>query len=251
MAALSGNRNTKWKGSVGARRGPFPLAAGATIYLGSIVALDGSGNANPGSTAVGRICVGVAQQAYFPGVGGAPAGSPTGGPGFYGNYANNAAGAAGAVEIFTRSGIYGFDASGSITMANAGQIAFMVDDHTVALGDGGVTTAVAQAGIVTPASGSPQILALAHKPIVAGSVLVQNNAKSTTYIEGTDYAVDYPGGMIFLLSTAIIGAGGVTLQVGYSYTSAPTRSAAGVIVDVDPVDGSVWVDFSKPFTLAV
>ena len=62
----------------------------------------------------------------------------------------------------------------------------------------------------------------------------------TFYVEGTDYVVDYPAGLVMLVSGGAIAAA-ATVFSDYNW-GAPTRSAAGRIVGLDP-SGQVWIDF--------
>lgn len=131
MAGLTQNRNTSRRDD---RKNVYPLAAGVTIYLGSIVCLNSSGYAVPGQTATGLKAVGVALRAYTPG-----------GPGIVGDPAVNTGGAAGAVlvEVERTTGKFDSSTTDPITIANIGTPCFVVDDHTVSATDGSSTQSVA------------------------------------------------------------------------------------------------------------
>ncbi|MCE9679610.1 hypothetical protein LZP69_10605 [Shewanella sp. AS1] len=93
-----------------------PVAAATMIYAGAIVMLDASGNAVPGTTATGLSARGVAQAQV-----------------------DNSAGNAGDKSITTRNGCHRFLNDGTITRADIGASAYVVDDETVANSDGGTT----------------------------------------------------------------------------------------------------------------
>jgi hypothetical protein len=129
MAALTADRNTK------ARVGDFresPLAAAVKVYAGAILMRNAAGYLTKGATATGAVGVGRAEAA-----------------------ADNSAGAAGALKVTWRAGIffYGNSAAGDlIALADIGKICFIVDDQTVAKTDGGGTRS--RAGIVEDVEGS-------------------------------------------------------------------------------------------------
>jgi len=120
MAALTKSRNTRVR--TGARFSD-PLAAAAVVFAGGMVMLDAAGNAVPGKTAVGLIARGVAQYSV-----------------------DNSAGAAGDLTVESEPGVYQFDNSAAadlITRAEIGDIAYVVDDQTVAKTNGGATRSAA------------------------------------------------------------------------------------------------------------
>ncbi|MBB4819244.1 hypothetical protein HNP29_002634 [Pseudomonas alcaligenes] len=107
--ALTKDRNTSRRDGV---QYSDPLAANARIYAGSIVCLDASGNAVPGSTATTLKVRGLAQEQI-----------------------DNTGGAAGAKRIETRRGVFQLANSAStdqITRAEIGSQCYIVDDQTVA-----------------------------------------------------------------------------------------------------------------------
>ncbi|MEO1818634.1 hypothetical protein [Pseudomonas sp.] len=118
--ALTADRNTKRRDGV---LYSDPVAAATRIFAGSIVCLDASGNAVPGSTATTLTARGVAQEQV-----------------------DNRDGAAGDLRIETRRGVFPFANSAStdeITRADIGNSAYIVDDETVAKTDGTSTRSVA------------------------------------------------------------------------------------------------------------
>ena len=133
MAALTGNRNTPRREDL---RHVYPLADNVIVYLGSIVCLDAGGNANPGRTATGLKCVGVALRAYTPA-----------GPDIIGKPADNTGPghAVGAVLVEVERSTAAFDNSVTdpVGAANIGTPCFVVDDHTVSATDGSSSQSVA------------------------------------------------------------------------------------------------------------
>lgn len=126
MTALTKDRNTK---AIAGELYRYPVAASVKIFKGSIVVLDSDGNAKPGVTATGLICVGRAET-----------------------LADNSTGAAAAINVEVRAGIYPWVNGDTITKTSIGDAAFITDDQTVAkLGTGksvaGVITAVDSDGV--------------------------------------------------------------------------------------------------------
>lgn len=85
-------------------------------------------------------------------------------------------------------------------------------------------TAVVATAFAMPASG-PQVVNLGHMGILgpglpgftgATTVVVTNSAATTTYVEGTDYAVDYINGLVTGKSGGSITAG-EALKIAFSY----------------------------------
>ncbi|WP_325438042.1 hypothetical protein [Pseudomonas nitroreducens] len=107
--ALTKDRNTSRRDGI---QFSDPMAAAAKIFAGSLVCLDASGNAVPGSTSTTIKVRGVAQEQV-----------------------DNTGGAAGAKRIETRRGVFQFANSTStdqITRAEIGTQCYIVDDQTVA-----------------------------------------------------------------------------------------------------------------------
>ena len=116
MTALTSDRNTpRAEGDM--RAGD--VAAAVAIYMGAMVMRDGDGNLTKGQTATGLVGVGVAQER-----------------------ADNSSGAAGAIALKYRPGLWRFEnsaAADEITKADIGKLCYAVDDQTVAKTDGGTT----------------------------------------------------------------------------------------------------------------
>lgn len=111
--SLTRDRNTPRRDGTDFGRG---VHADAVIFLGALVCLDADGFAIPAATATGLVADGVAEQHV----------DATG-------YAD------GAKTVSVRKGVFKFDnsaAADEITIAHIGDVAYIVDDHTVALTDG-------------------------------------------------------------------------------------------------------------------
>lgn len=242
MAALTSSRNTPEMADFG-RIQVYPVEADTTIYLGAMVALNANGNAVPASSTPGLRIVGRAERLYsgIPGQNVVNTSSATI-PG-----TNQPAGVAGAISVVCRRGVFMYaDSDGSIAQGEVGMLCFAVDDNSVALGDGSGATAVSAESHTFPASTSAQVIALGHEDI--SKVVVTSSPAGTTFVEGTDYIVDYQAGMIMLAPSGGAIAAAATVLVSYNW-GAPTRSVAGTIVNLDP-SGQVWVDFWHQSALA-
>jgi hypothetical protein len=224
MAALSKSRNTPELAD-GGRTMVYPVEANTTVYLGSMVALNTSGNATPAAAVAGLKVLGRAEMAHD--------GTP-------GQDAVNNPGVAGAISIVARRGVFMFSVNdGSITNAQVGLVAFAVDDNSVSASDGGGQTAVVAQATTFPVATSAQVVSVGHENITKVSVH-SSSGGGTAYVEGSDYVVDYQGGLVMLIAGGGI-ADAATVYIDYNW-GAPTRSAAGRIVGLDP-SGQVWIDF--------
>lgn len=120
MAALTKDRNTKRRD---AKVFSDPVAATTKIYAGSLVCINASGYAVPGSTSTALKARGVAQEQV-----------------------DNSTGAAGDKRVETNRGCFPFANSASadeITRADIGATAYIVDDQTVAKTNGTSTRSAA------------------------------------------------------------------------------------------------------------
>lgn len=117
MAATTEDRNTAQR--LGDEFN-HPVAASTTIFMGSLIVLDASGDAEPATTATGKVCIGRAEEAV-----------------------DNSAGAAGDKTVQVRKGAFHFGNDGSIDRANIGDTAYLVDDQTLADTDGTGTRSAA------------------------------------------------------------------------------------------------------------
>lgn len=132
--SLSQERLTTFAG-VYPSRGSYPIAANKRTWKGGIICLDSSGNAIPGTVAAsGTVkCVGVASHSLN---------NLTG---------SDLGGAAGAADQEVAFGVHGFDSglsSDAITADDIGEVAYVIDDNTVGLTDGGGAARV-PAGVIT------------------------------------------------------------------------------------------------------
>ncbi|PIW54598.1 MAG: hypothetical protein COW16_10435 [Sphingomonadales bacterium CG12_big_fil_rev_8_21_14_0_65_65_10] len=120
MVALTESRLTPKRDGARFSR---PVAAGATIFGGAIVALTAAGLATPGATAVGLTVDGIAKAD-----------------------ADNSSGAAGDIAVEVEKGVFRFANSAGadeITAAEIGDTAYLVDDQTVAKTDGAASRSTA------------------------------------------------------------------------------------------------------------
>jgi hypothetical protein len=224
MAALTNSRNTPELADSG-QTIVYPVEANTTVYLGSMVSLNANGNATPAASVAGLKILGRAEMVSN---------------GIPGQDAVNNPGAAGAISIVARRGVFMYAVNdGTIAAAQVGQIAFAVDDNSVSASDGSGAVAVVAQSTAFPAATSAQIVNVGHENI--SKVRVHSTSGGgTVYVEGTDYVVDYQAGILML-----IGGGGIataaTVFADYNWGT-PTRSAAGRIAALDP-SGQVWIDF--------
>jgi hypothetical protein len=148
MAALTNSRNTPEMADSGRMR-VYPVEANTNIYLGGIVVLNAAGNAVPASatttTANALKVIGRAERVNN---------------GIPGQNALNNPGAAGAISIVVRKGVFMFNQDGSITAAQVGLNCFALDDNTVTANDrasGATVQQYAVAGQVVAIDSSGQV----------------------------------------------------------------------------------------------
>jgi hypothetical protein len=122
MAALSAIRDTeKLDSSLNTLHG-FPQKAATKLWFGALAVLN-AGYLAPGTTATGLVCVGRCRKT-----------------------SDNSSGANGDVVGQVEAGTFKWDNSSAgdlIAQANVGSPCYIVDDHTVALTNGGGTRSVA------------------------------------------------------------------------------------------------------------
>ena len=232
MAALTTSRNTPELAN-GGRTLVYPVEANTTVFLGSMVALNANGNATPAASVANLKILGRAEMVSN---------------GIPGLDAVNNPGAAGAIAIVARRGVFMYAVNdGTIGAAQVGMIAFAVDDNSVSLSDGGAATAVVAQSTAFPAATSAQIVSVGHEGIAKVRVH-STSGGGTVYTEGTDYVVDYQAGLLMLIGGGAIAAA-ATVFTDYNWGAA-TRSAAGRITAIDP-SGQVWIDFWHQSAAAV
>ena len=242
MAALTSSRNTPEMSDFG-RTQIYPVEANTTVYLGSMVALNANGNAVPASSAAGLRIVGRAERTYL-GMPGQDAVNTSSAmiPG-----TNLPAGAAGAISVICARGVFLYAVNdGSIAQPQVGMLCFAVDDNSVSLNDGSGATVVSAQSHTFPASTSAQIISTGHENI--SKVVVTSSPAGTTYVEGSDYVVDYQAGLIMLPPSGGTIAAAATVLVSYNW-GGPARSVAGTIMNLDS-SGQVWIDFWHQSALA-
>ncbi|MDK3025573.1 hypothetical protein QO239_23545 [Cupriavidus taiwanensis] len=121
MPALTSDRNTTSRAGIDFE---FPVAANTNIFAGAIVAIDSAtSTATKGATATTLKAVGIAQER-----------------------ADNTGGAAGAIRVKVRRGLWhvaNSAAADQITLADVGADCYLVDDQTVAKTHGTNTRSIA------------------------------------------------------------------------------------------------------------
>lgn len=149
--SLTKDRNTA------ERTGDLLVAGVATLvkcFAGGIAVLDAAGNIKPGVTATGLICVGRFEE-----------------------YADNSAGLADAITATAKRGTFRFGNLGAdaVTVAEIGDVCYIVDDETVAKTSGGATRSVA--GIVEDVDSVGVWVRMGFDTYVspAGGLLAANN----------------------------------------------------------------------------
>lgn len=132
MAALTNARNTPEMAD-GGRMRSYPVEANTSVFLGGIVALNAAGNAVPASatttTANALKIVGRAEYVTN---------------GIPGQNAINNPGAAGAISITARKGVFLYATDGSIGAAQVGLVCFALDDNNVTAADRATGASVQQ-----------------------------------------------------------------------------------------------------------
>jgi hypothetical protein len=119
----------------------YPVEANTKIYLGSIVALNAAGNAVPAATSTTLKVIGRAEAKHR---------------GTAGENADNTGGAAGAISVVARRGVflYANDGSDAVAAGDVGKVCFVVDDNTVAKSNGtGSRSAAGRVVALDPAGG--------------------------------------------------------------------------------------------------
>ena len=123
MAALTNARNTPEMAD-GGRMRVYPVEANTNVYLGGMVALNAAGNAVPASatTTVANALKVVGRAEYVSN-------------GIPGQNAINNPGAAGAISITARKGVFLYATDGSVGAAQVGLVCFALDDNNVTATD--------------------------------------------------------------------------------------------------------------------
>ena len=153
MTALTADRDCRRREGLEYK---LPAEAGAVGYAGGLAALNASGNVVSGSTATGLQGIGRFQYAF-----------------------NNSGAAAGAVLAHINTGIFNFNNAASspdlITAAMTGQIAWIVDDNTVAATNGGGTRS--PAGVIDGVDSLGVWIRMGTQALLtpAGSLVAANN----------------------------------------------------------------------------
>lgn len=156
MTALTRNRNTPAR-SLG-RRG-YPVGANVVCYAGAIAVLEG-GYAVPGKTDTDLHVVGRFAAHY-----------------------DNTGGDAGAFTVEVEAGVFRYEnsaAADAITLAEVGQVCYLVDDQTVAKTNGAGTRS--PAGIIDDVDDTGVWVVMGMHALVApaGALLAANNLSDVT-----------------------------------------------------------------------
>jgi len=241
MALLTASRNTpEWNGAPRFHYGLIGVEASTSIYVGGMVALDANGFAVPaqnlGASPLHKLEVlGICEYVYAGGIlpPGINALNQTGNGALYPG-ATATLGTAGAISVGVVASIFGMDVDTTITSARIGMLCYANDDHIVSLG-----TLIANTTSITVPAAAPLINVL-RPHIVPGTfdAYSATGGGGTHYVEGTDFAVDYQGGLFMVLSGGAIAAGG-TVYVTYYHGAAKTM--AGEIIAIDA--GLAYVSF--------
>ncbi len=91
--------------------------------------------------------------------------------------------------------------------------------------EAGVEASIVSEVVVMTADGLP--VSLAHKNIKKGTVVVKSADDLTTYVEGTDYIIEYGFGEIYRLAAAAF-ANNATLHVSYTYAKVREGEMAAI-----------------------
>lgn len=249
MALLTASRNTPELNFAGASNRFVGVEAATSLYVGGMAALDTNGYAVPaqllGAAPLSALRIlGVVTKVYAGGdlpVGVNANNLSTAAAQFPPNLPN--LGSAGAISVYARRGIFGMDNDGSIAVTNIGLLAFANDDHTVSLTDGSGATVVPNTTSITMPASTQTQLRILFPYIVPGSfnAYSASGGTGTHYVEGTDYSVDYQGGLFAALTGGAITPAS-TIFVSYNYGK-PIKAVAGTIVSVET--NLVYVDFTQ------
>ena len=163
MTALTAGRNTPYRDG---ENFVFGVATTQKIYAGSIVVLSATGYAESGATATGKIAVGRCEEYVY----------------------NDLADGLKTVKV--RRGCYQFlnsAAADLITIAQIGDVCYIVDDQTVAKTDGGTTRS--PAGFIMDVDDDGVWVLLGYGPVIAGiAALVAASNLSDVADAATAYA---------------------------------------------------------------
>lgn len=131
MSAVTADRNTKKREGL---LGEHPIAATTKIYAGTLTMRDATGYLKNGANTASHVFAGVARE-----------------------YKDNSAGAAGALYAqVTKKGVFLFETSSTLTVANIGTKVYLADNQTVALA-GDVTPDIWCGIIVDIEGGKPWV----------------------------------------------------------------------------------------------
>jgi hypothetical protein len=115
--------------------------------------------------------------------------------------------------------------------------------------DTGLEKTVTDELVPVPASLTGGVtLTLANKRLNQGSVVLTNNAGGTTYVENTDYVVDYEAGLLFLPATSPVPLS-ASAKIDYTYTG--IRRGEGAMIERSKTTYSSTLMVAKADRLAI
>jgi hypothetical protein len=240
MAALTANRSTVQDGN--SDQGPLNVRlsigveASVNIYQGALVVVDSSGYACPAGTVLGTV-VGRADAS-----------------------ANNASGAANAIQVPVRQGVFLWNTTEApFTAANFGQKVYAVDDNTVSLNQGVAgATAKTTGSLTTPLVSISGVPAGSTATVTIGTGGVVGTALFTLAINGVTAGT---ANTTTAASVSVTGGYTVTFAAGtYTtndvYTLLPTvvhtgtGPATGVTIQGAPAGEKVTLTITTSGALA-
>lgn len=175
----------------------YPVAAATEIFAGSLVVLDSSGNAEPGSTATGKVAVGRAEE-----------------------YVSNP-GAAGAEVVKVRAGVFRWDNGDSITRAEIGDTAYVVDDETVSKDGSGKSPA---GRIVDVDAGGVWVRTDPLLALAIAGLVPANNLADVGSASSARAAIGANVGAIPVQITSLVGTGRYGFLAPFAMTITKIRS---------------------------
>lgn len=248
MTALLQDRVTSFGGRH-PDRGSYKIKANVQIFKDSIVCIDSAGRAQPGGlVAAGALRAVGKSSAWLD--------NRTGSPYF--------SGLADATDVETEYGIFEWANSAggdAITAANVGQVAYVVDDQTVALTDGGGTRCVA--GIITEVRASkpwilmgpeaiagllqdvaaPAVSAFRARNVVNGNIADLNAYTVAANPAVNDNVLGVAGDIVLLIAQTTPAQNGLyvigTVTTGTAPLTRLTTMAAGLVFLADAFDIAV------------
>lgn len=209
----------------------FPMAGTSKVFGGALACLDASGNVVKGATSTSLLALGRCERV-----------------------ADNTSGSAGDINARVKPGIFKWDNSvdsDEIDNADKGSVCYIVDDHTVALTDGGGTRSKAGVIVFVDSDGGVFVATgfdFLSNPAATPSGTLQKKSVTIDYTDftatadGVDENVNIgtalPAGAIlvgakYTINTPFVGAGLATLTMiaGYSGDTNGVFEAVDILGD--------------------